>query len=75
MYSLRVTRTFDACRVLTLSCLAAIADIVTRTVAMDIPSEFSLHYSGKAEGCAFLPLRDCVFRFLRVQIDKLHSEL
>ena len=61
VYSLRVTRAFDACRVLTFSCIAAIADVVARTVAADIPSEFSLHYSGTAEGSSLLSLVALIF--------------
>jgi hypothetical protein len=48
--SLRVTRSFDAVRMLTSACIAAITDCVLRTKASDIPSWLSLHYSGQAEG-------------------------
>ena len=48
--SLKVTRSFDAARILTMGCVATIADVIARTAACDIPSEFSLHYSGAAEG-------------------------
>ena len=48
--SLRVTRSFDAVRMLTSACIAAITDCVLRTRACDIPSLLSLHYSGQAEG-------------------------
>jgi hypothetical protein len=45
----------DAARILTLSCLAAVADAVARRTACDVPSLFSLHYSGEAPGptCPF----------------------
>jgi hypothetical protein len=48
--SLRVTRSFDAVRMLTSACIAALTDCVLRTKACDIPSLLSLHYSGQAEG-------------------------
>jgi len=48
--SLRVTRSFDAVRMLTSACIAAVTDVVLRTRACDIPSLLSLHYSGQAEG-------------------------
>lgn len=48
--SLRVTRSFDAVRMLTSACIAAVTDCVLRTRACDIPSLLSLHYSGQAEG-------------------------
>lgn len=48
--SLKVTRSFDAVRMLTMSCLAALTDVVMRIIACDTPSPCSLHYSGKAKG-------------------------
>jgi len=48
--SLRVTRSFDAARIVTMACIATIADVVARKVADDVPSQFSLHLSGEAEG-------------------------
>ena len=51
--SLRVTRSFDAIRMLTSASIAAITDCVLRTRACDIPSLLSLHYSGQAEGPIF----------------------
>lgn len=48
--SLKVTRSFDAVRMLTMSCLAALADVVMRVKACDTPSPCSMHYSGKASG-------------------------
>jgi hypothetical protein len=48
--SLNVTRSFDACRILTMACMSAVADSVMRKSATDSPSVFSLHYSGSAEG-------------------------
>ena len=46
--SLKVTRSFDGARIVTLACIAAIADGLLRKVACDIPSQLSLHYSGQA---------------------------
>ena len=40
----------DAARILVLATVAAIADAVTRRAACDVPSPFSLHYSGDAGG-------------------------
>ena len=48
--SVKVTRSGDAIRVLTLACMAAICDAVLRKTASDIPSQSSLHYSGAAAG-------------------------
>lgn len=48
--SLKVTRSFDAVRMLTMSCLAALADVVMRVKACDTPSPCSMHYSGRAQG-------------------------
>lgn len=48
--SLKVTRSFDAVRMLTMSCLAALTDVVMRVIACDTPSPCSLHYSGRAKG-------------------------
>lgn len=48
--SLKVTRSFDAVRMLTMSCLAALADVVMRVKACDTPSACSMHYSGMAQG-------------------------
>jgi hypothetical protein len=50
VFSLKLTRSFDAARILTMSCIAAIADCVARTVVTDTPSEFSTHLNGTAEG-------------------------
>eukprot|EP00667_Euglena_gracilis_P000067 EG_transcript_67 len=50
VFSLRVTRSFDAVRILTMACLAAITDAVLRVRACDVPSLFCLHYAGQAEG-------------------------
>jgi hypothetical protein len=41
--SVKLTRTFDAARILTVSCIATIADTVARVAAKDTPSRFSLH--------------------------------
>ncbi|CAN0404721.1 unnamed protein product, partial [Discosporangium mesarthrocarpum] len=48
--SMKVTRSFDATRMLTMSCLAAVADVVMRFKACDTPSACSLHYSGRVKG-------------------------
>jgi hypothetical protein len=48
--SLRVTRSFDAARIVTMACIATVADAVARKLACDVPSQFSLHLSGQAEG-------------------------
>ncbi|CAM9225977.1 unnamed protein product, partial [Phaeothamnion confervicola] len=48
--SLKITRSFDAVRMLTMSCLAAVADVVMRVKACDFPSQSSLHYNGAAAG-------------------------
>jgi len=48
--SLKLTRSFDATRILTLGCMATIADVVMRIKACDIPSQLCLHYSGQADG-------------------------
>lgn len=50
VFSLKLTRSFDAARILTMSCIAAIADCVARTVVSDTPSEFSTHLNGTADG-------------------------
>jgi hypothetical protein len=41
---------FDAARIVTMACLAAVADAVARASAKDVVSEFSAHYAGFAEG-------------------------
>ena len=43
---MRLTRSFDAVRILTMACIATISDAVLRVTACDIPSQFCLHYSG-----------------------------
>ncbi len=48
--SVNITRSGDAVRMLTFSCMACIGDAVLRTIACDTPSQSSLHYSGKALG-------------------------
>jgi hypothetical protein len=48
--SLKVTRSFDAVRILVLAIMATLADVIVRKTACDIPSLFSLHYSGDSEG-------------------------
>ena len=49
-FSTRPTVLSDAARLLTLACIAAIADALARRTACDVPSLFSLHYSGDAPG-------------------------
>ena len=46
--SLRVTRSFDASRILTMAAMASMADVLLRVRASDVPSLFSLHYNGTA---------------------------
>ena len=48
--SVRVTRSFDATRILTVGCMAAIADAVLRLEASDVPNHLSTHYNGTAPG-------------------------
>lgn len=48
--SVKYTRSGDAARILTISCMAAVADSLMRKIASDIPSHYSLHYAGKAPG-------------------------
>jgi hypothetical protein len=48
--SLKVTRSFDAVRILVLAIMATLADCIIRKRACDIPSLFSLHYDGVSEG-------------------------
>jgi hypothetical protein len=48
--SIRNTRSFDAARIITFACIATVTDAVIRRIACDVPSQFSLHYSGLAEG-------------------------
>lgn len=50
--SLAVTRSFDAARILTFGCMAAITDAVMRVAACDTPSRLSAHYAGTAGGPA-----------------------
>lgn len=48
--SVKYTRSGDAIRILTISCMAIICDAALRKIAVDIPSVVSLHYSGRAMG-------------------------
>jgi len=48
--SVRVTHSFDATRILTMACMAAVADACVRKTASDVPSLFSIHLDGKAGG-------------------------
>ena len=48
--SVKVTRSFDASRILTMACMAAIADAILRVKACDVPSLFCLHYNGQMPG-------------------------
>jgi hypothetical protein len=46
--SLRVTRSFDAARILTMASIATVADSLMRVRASDVPSMLSLHFNGDA---------------------------
>ena len=48
--SVNITRAGDAIRMLTFACLACVTDAAIRKIALDTPSQVSLHYSGKALG-------------------------
>ena len=48
--SVKMTRSGDAIRILTFSCMATICDAVLRKIATDTPSLTSLHYAGKGAG-------------------------
>ena len=48
--SMTTTPQHDAVRILVVAAIVTVADAVVRIRAVDIPSEFSLHYSGQAEG-------------------------
>ncbi len=48
--SLKVTRSLDATRLLTMACMSAISDVVMRMEACDTPSMCCMHYSGRASG-------------------------
>ncbi len=48
--SLKVTRSLDTTRLLTMACMSAISDVVMRMEACDTPSMCSMHYSGQAAG-------------------------
>lgn len=48
--SVKYTKSGDAIRILTISCMAAICDAVLRKIAVDVPSFVSLHYAGLTEG-------------------------
>eukprot|EP01087_Luapelamoeba_hula_P004848 TRINITY_DN1482_c0_g1_i1.p1 TRINITY_DN1482_c0_g1~~TRINITY_DN1482_c0_g1_i1.p1 ORF type:complete len:4317 (-),score=602.49 TRINITY_DN1482_c0_g1_i1:51-13001(-) len=45
-FAIKATRSFDAVRIIVPACMAAIADVVIRKRATDIPSELSLHLMG-----------------------------
>ena len=47
---LELTRELDTARIVTTSCLAAVADAVLRLRASDTPSALSEHYGGRAGG-------------------------
>jgi hypothetical protein len=53
--SVRVTRAFDAARVLTMSCMAVLADTLMRCVASDVPSRMCLHFAGVAQVSSTAP--------------------
>ena len=48
--SVKSTRSGDAVRMLTFACIATVCDATLRKIACDIPSQSSLHYSGRAKG-------------------------
>ena len=48
--SVKSTRSGDAVRMLTFACMATVCDAALRKIACDIPSQSSLHYSGRAKG-------------------------
>lgn len=48
--SIKISRSFDASRILTMASIATIADAIVRISACDIPSVFSEHYDGQAKG-------------------------
>ena len=48
--SVKSNRSGDAVRMLTFACMATIGDAALRKIACDIPSQSSLHYSGRAKG-------------------------
>lgn len=49
-FSIRVTRSFDAVRLVVVACLATLADAVMRISTSDIPSLLCLNYSGGCDG-------------------------
>ena len=49
-FSIRVTRSFDAVRLVIVACLATVADAVMRIRTCDVPSLLCLSYSGLATG-------------------------
>jgi hypothetical protein len=48
--SVKSTRSGDSVRMMTFACMATVCDAALRKVACDIPSQTSLHYSGRANG-------------------------
>ena len=46
--SLKITRSFDAARILVNACMAAMVDTLVRVRAVDVPSMLSLHMQGQA---------------------------
>lgn len=53
--SLKVSRSFDASRILCMACMVCVADAVMRITACDIPSALAQHYAGTAEGQHIAP--------------------
>ena len=49
-FSIRVTRSFDAVRLVVVACLATLADALMRIRASDVPSLLCLSYCGAADG-------------------------
>lgn len=48
--SVKATRSGDAIRILTFSCMASVCDALLRKIAVDVPAQYALHYAGKAPG-------------------------
>jgi hypothetical protein len=48
--SIKLTRSFDASRVLVASCIATMGDAIVRLAASDVPSRFCLHFNGCGGG-------------------------
>ena len=69
--SVKVTRSFDATRILTMACMSAIADAVVRVKACDVPSLFGYHMRG--EGPSGGPLFPFAFEMGEFAAQVTHS--